>query len=345
MKEFIVLQQDTNAELTHLVKLYKRDKKAVRIIMMNNGPIHLLRKVMFKEANGDFSIVTYAQKWNISKRNVMYRSESRQSSIIVKGEKIYTTYVNRGKENLLKHAMWNELTTQELQLIVDRFPQFRFISEIDSKINYFASCSFSSMLKHKLFSLKDILRHNYKSSIVVAESLSKLGIDGKWWKIYRDYVKATKFPDKLSLHFNDLAHIARTMDRKIDIAWSEKRMKDTHDKWSKELNIIVMNASNRKMNVAEEFIQAGKLLGVEPISNTKELAQEGLSQSHCVGSYVFNVESGRSGIYHFKGYTLQLNKDAKGLSIGQFKGFRNAVVPSEITAMVMEKLQSVIINN
>lgn len=361
MKQTLLLQT-TNEQLTHIVNIYKQgNKQLARVLFMNNGPIDLRRKVLFEKDNGDFNIVQFRQRWNVSKRSIIYKRETRELDINRKGNNIYIASSN-GIVQRMSHCIWSQLCDEDKKIIIERIPQLRFLTEffkniqqsnnlwIDTswmsyQIGYVCHrMSLSSMLKHKLFNSRDCIRHLYKTDANTARDLIRFDIDLKEWKVYKDFLIVTKFPPIEEYNkqlFKDLLKIARILNRKVDISWSANRIKDTHDKWAKELNLIVLQGNERQLNVKPIFKDIAEKTQLELIDNTKELALEGLVKHHCVGSYVQSVDSGKCGIYKVGDYTLELREDNdNSLQINQFRGLYNKEAPIELFQKVYQTLSS-----
>lgn len=357
-----VLHTDTSADLTKRIAIYKEDRLKARILFMNLGAININKVVMFEYDDSNFSIVTFNKRYNISKRNIMYSSESKEIIINCSGNKIMVTR-NNGRGKTTKYLLW-ELDNTNVNaypnsidacnttnaILLKKYPQLRFLNDFSNtnSINSLLSSntgnvikenlSISSILKHKLYSPKKCLAYLYKTQWDMALKLINLNIQPKEWKIYSEYVIATNIPDEINFLWSDLMKLARTLNRKINISWSEKRIKLTHDKWAKELNLIILEANNRPLVINPLFRECADKLNIKLIETTKELAQEGINREHCVGSYVHRVESGNSAIFKVEDYTLELVKENNTIRIGQFKGLRNCNAPDSLFYLINQEI-------
>lgn len=349
-----VLHAETSVDLTQRVAIYKEDRLKARILFMNLGPIDIRRTIMFefddKDTKDNFSIITYRLRYNISKKNIMYSSEVKETIINCSNNKIMITHNERNRFGT-KHLMWNEVDNLTKGILLIKYPQLRFLNDFLTDYNDTTSLlsvntgctiinnlSISSILKYKLYSAKKCLAHLYKTQWNIAFKLAKLHIDPRTWKVYSDYVIATKVPEKLSPLWTDLVKVARIMNRKVNISWSENRIKLTHDEWNKEMNLITVTATDRPLTIAPLFRECADTLNIELIQTTKELTEEAMNKRHCVGSYVSTIESGVSGIYKVEDYTLELVKANDTVRINQFRGLDNCNAPDRLFDLINQKI-------
>lgn len=120
-------------------------------------------------------------------------------------------------------------------------------------------------------------------------------------------------------------------------------MRNEHDEWSRRVaDIIFKYQENERLAILPAFEEFDKHIG-GLLHDTKSLYLEGKKQSHCVATYANAVNSGWSGIYHVKGYTLELGiknvDNRRELKVKQFRGFRNAPAPEELTQDIENKLR------
>jgi hypothetical protein len=138
----------------------------------------------------------------------------------------------------------------------------------------------------------------------------------------------------------DCLKMAKIVDKKINASWSDRRLKEEHDKWSKIINDIMFIDCDREMNISEIFLKFEKFSNYKVIKTTKRLAQEGLSMNHCVGSYVSSIESYNCAIYTLNKHTLELKRKwlrgKEMLSIGQLVTFNNGKPNEALKKEVIE---------
>jgi len=142
----------------------------------------------------------------------------------------------------------------------------------------------------------------------------------------------------------DTIKMGKTLNRKVNMAWSEKRLKEEHDDMSYIITDIVLTECNAPLSNAQLYLDFAKFTGYKILKSTKELALEGRRLNHCVGGYASSVNSGGSAIFSIQDYTLELtyryDHSQKGyfLKINQFNGYGNAKAPKELYGEVQEKL-------
>jgi hypothetical protein len=138
--------------------------------------------------------------------------------------------------------------------------------------------------------------------------------------------------------------MAKTLDKRVNCSWSTKRLKDEHDKWSKEITDIVFTENDRKLTLAQIYLDFAESSGFKILQTTKEMNLEGRRQSHCVATYVKKADGGNCAIYSISDYTLELTKSwinnytKQVLQITQFKGYKNCEAPQELYDMVKSEL-------
>ena len=135
-----------------------------------------------------------------------------------------------------------------------------------------------------------------------------------------------------------------------------KRLKQEHDDWSREITKIVLEAEPlRELRIRNVYTEFEKFSRYTLLKTNKDLLYEGMTQSHCVGTYIDKVDSGSTGIYHVDGGTLQLKyeifynrmghqnrlssyRSSKRLVLVQFRTFKNDPLPPEVHDMVLKKV-------
>jgi len=143
----------------------------------------------------------------------------------------------------------------------------------------------------------------------------------------------------------DTVNLGFKLNRKVNAAWSVKRLKLEHDNWAKEYTEIVMELSNRPLNIHPAFIELSKVIDGTLLKTTKDLAVEGAQQKHCVASYSSTIDSGRTAIFHINGFTAEVIKNGTQFELKQFNGFANKRAPDEIRNKVAGFLVSFSENN
>jgi hypothetical protein len=370
--EWQLIQENKSPEVDKLYKVYALDKKKARVLYFNNrGNYTTTRVIMFKRENGDFEIAHFVETLGISVTNKMYRREKKIESLIYKGGKFY--YITRTKRV-------TQLTYSGLRAFVGQFCSWSGIEEhviITGFIKKFSwirfiseepllhGMSFNSIVRYKLYTLNDALKHKFKTPLPVIKKIRGMFKDYnvsdmiKIWKEMKQVlinVENLK-PELYENHlFIDTCKMARTLDRKVNCSWSIKRLTQEHDDWAKEItNTVLEFEVERKLRVKDIFVKFAEITGYRLLKTNKELLGEGMTQKHCVGTYINKVDNGSAGIYHINGYTLELSYNKisgkwnteindyertvyQYLNNVQFRGKFNKNAPNDLQNEVNEKI-------
>lgn len=214
--------------------------------------------------------------------------------------------------------------------------------------------SFNYISKHKLTSLKKMLQFTYKVTYPLAKKIHEnITYRHTFKKIsneYTDYVtNIHKFNfdffeiDNTNILYDSLS-MAKTLNNKINLSWSVKRLKKEHDKMSKIITDITYSELNMPLNNHIIYKKFAEFSGYKLLESSKELVYEGMKRKHCVGTYVNRVNSHLSGIYSINEYTLELNKvydDETSryiIKLNQFRGFNNKLAPEKLIIEVEHKI-------
>lgn len=172
--KYTVLSTGESSKLNKLLRVYKKDPFAARVIYFNSDKDEFFssRLVMFEQDNGDFQICLYKKRFGISVTNRIYSRENKSQSIVYSKKKFY--YINPNKKitqltyggllgfisNISFHSygIRNFDTNLIIDTLIRKFSWVRFIKEYP----VLHSTAFSSFIKYKLFNLKDALRHIFK---------------------------------------------------------------------------------------------------------------------------------------------------------------------------------------
>jgi hypothetical protein len=337
-----------NPNVETLFKIYQKNKYNARVYYMNeNANIFVSTRCgVFDEPNGDFSIVCFSRKYGISKTNKMYNRESRKFSIIKKDNKLY---YNQNKIFLpltYSNLMGLSIEYSIIPALVERLPWLRFMTEHDVCRNV----SFNTLISKKIFSLEKALKLEFKLPLPSAKLLHKMNeYQVRYLKYYIEYLDNVEnlhntLPTYDFSIFYDTVKMAKTLDKKVNCSWSTKRLKEEHDKWSKEITDIVFTEGDRKLTISNIYLDFAESSGFKILQTTKEMNLEGRKQSHCVATYVNKADNGNCGIYSISDYTLELgrkwvnNHTKQVLFIAQFRGYKNCDAPKELYAMVEDEL-------
>jgi hypothetical protein len=195
-----------------------------------------------------------------------------------------------------------------------------------------------------------MLRHVWGTPYKIAEVLMKVkNMEPAQWNETRqalyniENIREGFFDDK---YFRDTRKFAAALGKKINCAWSEKRLKLQHDIWAKEVvEIILQFEELRNLNIRQIYHDFADFSGIEMLLTNHDLIAEGRKMSHCVGTYSSEVDAGRSSIYTYGIGTLELGTtvDSKDINktilyIKQFRGYDNKPVPSKDYEFVKNKV-------
>jgi hypothetical protein len=348
---YIELYSSQSQNVDTLFRIYATDKYKARIYYMNENSA-LFKKYrlgVFEEKNGDFNIVYFVRKFGISKTNKMYNRETREFSIIKKGNKFYYCC---GKT--ITPLVYNHITNVPnskiiIPYLVNRLPWLRYVTEH----SVLRKTSFNTIYSKKLFSLEKALKYEYKLPLPTCKLIHSLKTKGGYDMRYDNLRYYIEYLDNVeNLHntlptynfdlFYDTVKMAKTLDKMVNCSWSAKRLKLEHDDWAREISDVVFVDGNRDMYISSIYLNFSEYSGFKILKTTKDMAHEGRVNNHCVATYINKVENGTCGIYHIGGYTLELNmkwvEGYCGLVIKQFRGYGNCDAPKKLYDSVNKKL-------
>ena len=352
----VMLGEHYSSKVKKLYELYESDKFKARVYFMNEKYDFVnSRLVLFMKNNGDFDIVNFVRTYGISKTNRVYSREKRTFQLKFSKNK-FTLIINNKQSRVIAPTLSNilnqimhfgsvyESDKEILNLLSERFAWIRFIRENNSLHNI----SLNTFINKKLFTLKKALKYYFKCPYPVAKLFndSKTSHNGiTYVRHYMDYIsnieslKSSWVNESFDFVY-DCLKMAKIVDKKVNASWSDRRLKEEHDKWSKTINDIMFIDCDREMNISKIFLDFEKFSNYKVIKTTKRLAQEGLSMNHCVGSYVSSIENYNCGIYTLKKHTLELKRSwLKGkevLRVGQLVTFSNAAPNETLKKEVIE---------
>ena len=242
-----------------------------------------------------------------------------------------------------------------------KFTWIRFISEE----SWLHGMAFNSVVRYKLYNLNDALKHKFKVPVPVIKKLKLMFKDYNmvdvmkiWKEMKQVLLNVENLKPELCQHhlFIDTCKMARTLDKKVNCSWSIKRLTQEHDDWAKEItNTVLEYEEERQLNVGSIYNIFAEHSGYRLLSTNKDLLREGMTQKHCVGTYINKVDKGSAGIFHIQGYTLELSyvkingsyntetnewtrSQYQYLSNVQFRGKFNRTAPIELANEVEEKI-------
>jgi hypothetical protein len=339
-KKYTVLFDEKNLKLDLFLELIKENKLYARVHCINNGGFHKRKIVLYEEDNGDFAIVEYIKKFNITKTNKVYTKETKTFSLIYKDKKFWFSNNSSKHHKSFRQFILNDLHSFNLQhkslitFLTEKFPWIRFM--VENNINM---VSLNYIINNKLYSLNDFLKSYFKMplpaiKVILSDNnitLYRLDALKKQWNRNKNVLLNIENLRKEFIDFNyfdDTVRLAILLDKKINCSWSLRRLNEEHDNWSKEHREISIKLEKEyKLNVHPNFVQFSNLNDYKLLVTNTQLIKEGMEQNHCVATYIDKVHNGSCGIYHIDGYTLELRNSASGLYKVQFKGKNNVNAP------------------
>lgn len=371
----------TENNFTQFSKLLNEDRLAARVFGIERK-VFETRHILFDQAPTKFQIVVEKTKYGVSKTLKRYVTRTRPRSITVNNNKFYVLYLQdedtHRERKLIRPLSLHYLSVgcygygdKELEILKSRFDWVQFIQENNIQLTFNTICS------KKLFDLKKCLTYQYKAPYPVAKKLHDI-LTGKenlsniygynhsfnmmaWKEMIKVMTNIENLNFDLISGFQtliDTTKMATKLNKKVNAAWSFRRLKQEHDIWARDIANYLFSAEDRELKVHERFkpvIEA--MTEAELLDTTKKLALEGLVQNHCVAGYTGTIEQGRSVIFHYKGYTLEIkckNKDSVYATsmenptifyINQFRGRHNNEVPTELMKEVNNILTKINLNN
>jgi hypothetical protein len=359
-----LLTETVQPLLKGLIENYQKDKYKARVLFFNKGGntsnyTHT-REVLFEYPNGDFKICKFTKTYGISKTGIMYNHEKLTNQFLYVKKKFY---IKSGSSftvpthSYLKYNP-NQYSSEVFVFLKERFGWIRNI--LESTNGY--SISLNTIVTENLFNEKKILKKIFKAPWPVIELITKPNPQEysfydkvKIWKEMRQYlINIENLKSELynSHYFTDACKMARTLNKKVNCSWSQRRLKEEHDEWAREISYIVLESQPlTNLKIRKVYSDFAEYSGYEMLKTNHDMVHEGIKQHHCVATYVSSVESGRCAIYRVGDYTLELvhgnnwripaesKPKYPTLYIGQLRGVCNIDAPKDLKNEVEDKIQ------
>lgn len=355
-----VFEETPNPKVDRLLELYKKDKRKAKILYENdrgNG-YSTFRVCLFEYPNKDFRIVSLCKTFGMSKNAIIYSREKNNWAISYK-HKTKSFYFIGSKNNVKQlnlSTLLNQVgnSSEIYEYLLNKFGWLRNLRE--SKHGHFISLS--TVIKNKLFNERDLLKYLFKCPYPVAKIISDTIVNYSPHDLIKVWKKAKEVlinienlkPEILSSqYFFDTTRMAAALGKTVNCSWSEKRLKQEHDAFSKEITNVILEFEPLKyLNVAKVFLDFAEFSGFDILTTNHELIEEGKRMNHCVGTYSHSVSTGKSGIFRHGGCTLELTysqpyipfserqkegfkEEKRILNIIQYRGYSNVEAPIELT--------------
>lgn len=364
-----------------LVEIYKKDPKAARIIYMNTGTKIIEKSlILWEDANGDWDISQTEKTLGISITNKMYSRFAKTGSYMYKKGKFYLKFKAKNRSHL-SQLTWSTFMSfvrnndspgmkEFIERLYKKQSWLRFVNEYPM----FHNIALNTFVKYKLYSRNKALKHFLKVPLPAALKLvdavhQKEYMDrliSEWKTISKMVTNVENLrPEILSHHlFVDSCRMAHVVGEKINLSWSDKRLKEEHDRYAELItNTILGSMEEKPLRIRQEYQDFCERYGFRLLKTNKELYIEGRIQRHCVGTYEWEVNRGNCAIFHYEGYTGELRyidatyerrliKTIGGpdiedmipvkpasLRLNQFRGYLNKNAPDELSKHVYDKLE------
>lgn len=353
--KYTLLRETDKTQVKELIRIYKEDPLKARVKAYNAKTAYSFdRLVLFEYSNDEFEISYLEVNFGISITNKMYSTQRKACSILYRKGKLYSIKRERKKAPEIRPLLFKELKRiiqvyenvhriDESQIFNFMYTKFPFIKMLHEKNEISANVNLNVVKTKKLFGGKDINRYMFKVPNNIVEMLLKSNLYTKLQSEYggagaiKSWIEMLKIldgvenitPELLNASvFKDTCRMAKTLGRRVNCRWGIKRLTEEHDMWAKEITNIILDCEiEYDLNIRPVFIEFARFSGYHLLKTNKDLLREGMLQKHCVGTYINDVDSGRSAIYHVDGYTLQVQIRIKSKQNERFEILANGIIP------------------
>lgn len=358
-----VLGTDKNEkDIDKLFDLYRSNPQHARVLFMSNkNRFRYSKTVLFKMGEW-FDIVEFDVRHGISTTNKIFKHEKRLSTIRYRKNGFWFVKNRRISQLMFRDTLGGYGgATPTTEYLKKNFAWYRALDENHDLFMGWFTHSFNYILKHKLFSFKKLVKAHFKLPTPTCNTIVKMirdksNQDIEFFSRLHYYLPHLKNVENLSPKllgdytiFRDAVDMARQLGKTLNCSWGPKRLKVEHDKWAEEITLVLYEHDNRKLKIKDVFSKFAEWSGYNMIETTKDLALEGLKMHHCVGTYGSRIDSGESGVYRYKGYTLELRytkiekKEPKWKALGHIRGLitSNKKVTKTKSVLVMNQLRGI----
>lgn len=315
-------------------ELYEKDRFIARVFAIEKKPRICYVRVNEVTKN-QFQIFVGMQMFGVSKTLKRHVSNKTENKYFVNNGKFY-----RARGKTITPLFVGDMDGIVYEYMVERFGWIRFIKDCG-----FNSLQLNSVVRHKLYSRDKVLRFLYKCPAPQAELLHEAKINrDDWKKILKSAHNAENLNAELITCRNwqmlhDACELAWRLNERINLSWSVRRLNEEHDRLSKTYTGLVVKLDNEPLRVGQIFKDLNDFIGGGLITQSGELAGEGMRQKHCVVSYKSKVNGGGCAIFNYKGFTVEINKPYNNtVNISQMKGLRNTDPPVDIRIELANRL-------
>jgi|LakMenEpi03Aug12_release.lakeMendotaPanAssembly.Ray.scaffolds.fasta_scaffold15514_16 hypothetical protein len=162
----------------------------------------------------------------------------------------------------------------------------------------------------------------------------------------RDFVTAIFGAEKSSISY-DALHLAKMLDYKVDHTWSQNRLKEEHDKWTKEvMQIELESLKDEVLDYPKEVLLQDANFKFSIVNSKKDLFQIGKHEHHCIYTNYWNRIKDKEyfclhGYYNDKNYTIGIQKawNSDDYVIDQIQSKYNGGAPDELKEFMYETMK------
>lgn len=340
MTTVLMDQTPHNNYVTKLFEIYSKNKQEAKTYARINSE-HLSCHQMYMTVKDDgIHVFNKRRKYGISKNNIRYSSSKTVSFHSFKKGKNFMKDIRLFPITLAHTKELIRGNNEVKEPLLNLYPWLRnFLEPIP---HYLLNTPLNYIQNHKLYNVIDLAAKKYAKPRPIAKELAEF-IDFRDWKKYKDHIICNVINPELKVNgiVRDTLEMAYKLDKKVNLAWSAKRLHQEHDNMSRELTYIVLKMDDKALKAFKMFEDFATFVGnrYRMLISTGQLAEEGSKMQHCVASYSNEVQRGRSAIYHTEGHTLELRMDKNGLVLAQLKGVRNATPPKELTEKILTDIK------
>ena len=146
---------------------------------------------------------------------------------------------------------------------------------------------------------------------------------------------------------HDAIHLAKMLDYKIDHTWSKNRLKEEHDKWTKEvMQIELESLKDEVLDYPKEVLLQDANFMFRIINSKKDLFQIGKHEHHCFYTNYWNRIKDKEyfclhGYYNDVNYTIGIQKswDGDDYVVDQIQSKYNGGAPDALKEFMYETMK------
>lgn len=328
----ITLRSSGQNGIDKFKEIYADDPFKARVFCFDRSP-SISSLLYNNSAPGKFQVFSEVKTFGVTKTLKLFARKKMLYKIIVNTS---TFYKHQG--GLIIPVTMESIDSEIKPVFRDHFSWFKFLEEYDIR-----GISFNTIVRNKLYSATKALRYMWGCGISQAVDIQKHVAYRDWKKYRRSLINIENINTEILYNegmFADTMILAYKLNETVNAAWSVRRFKEEHDKWSKRFTEIVTELSNRKLNIHPAFLSFNEFIGGGIILDTKGLAIEGSEKKHCVASYSNKIDYGMAAIFSIKNHTAEIINTGERLRVAQYRGFMNKDAPDVLRCELDELVEN-----